>query len=111
MEYLFLDAVCESLRRQAGGKGRILCAWPVCANGRKVLLHLALGKKESYQKWLEFLRHLVKRGLETPVLVNADGAPGPIRALAEVFPHSLQRRRLAHKTRSFTAKVPNSAGA
>lgn len=45
--YLFLDAVFESLRRQGGGKEGVLCAWAICADGRKVLLHMALGNKES----------------------------------------------------------------
>ena len=43
--YLFLDAVFESLRRQSGGKEGILCAWAICADGRKVLLHMELGEQ------------------------------------------------------------------
>jgi transposase-like protein len=43
VEYLFLDAVYESLRQQGGGKEGVLCAWAICADGRKVMLHLALG--------------------------------------------------------------------
>jgi transposase-like protein len=104
--YLFLDAVYESLRRQGGGKEGILCAWAICADGRKVLIHLALGNKESYQNWLDFLRSMVQRGLWDPVLITTDGAPGLIRAVGEVFPHSLRQRCLAHKTRNITDKVP-----
>jgi putative transposase len=107
VEYLFLDAVYESLRQQGGGKEGVLCAWAICADGRKVMLHLALGNKESYPNWLEFLRDMVKRGLQTPVLVTTDGAPGLIRAVEEVFPHSLRQRCLAHKTRNVTDKVPD----
>jgi putative transposase len=106
--YLFLDAVFESLRRQGGGKEGILCAWAICANGRKVLLHMALGNKESYQNWLDFLRDMVGRGLCMPVLITTDGAPGLIRAVQEVFPLSLRQRCLAHKTRNTTDKVPDS---
>jgi transposase-like protein len=111
VEYLFLDAVYESLRRQGGGKEGVLCAWAICADGRKVMLHLALGNKESYPNWLEFLRDMVKRGLQTPVLVTTDGAPGLIRAVEEVFPNSLRQRCLAHKTRNVIDKVPDSARA
>ena len=107
VEYLFLDAVYESLRQQGGGKEGILSAWAICADGRKVMLHLALGNKESYPNWLEFLRDMVKRGLQTPVLVTTDGAPGLIRAVEEVFPDSLRQRCLAHKTRNVTDKVPD----
>lgn len=111
VEYLFLDAVYESLRQQGGGKEGVLCGWAICADGRKVMLHLALGNKESYSNWLEFLRDMVRRGLQTPVLVTTDGAPGLIRAVEEVFPNSLRQRCLAHKTRNVTDKVPDSVRA
>jgi putative transposase len=48
VEYLFLTAVYESLRQQGGGKEGVLCAWAICADGRKAMLHLALGNKQSY---------------------------------------------------------------
>jgi transposase-like protein len=111
VEYLFLDAVYESLRQQGGGKEGILSAWAICADGRKVMLHLALGSKESYPNWLEFLRDMVRRGLQTPVLVTTDGAPGLIRAVNEIFPNSLRQRCLAHKTRNVTDKLPDSVRA
>jgi transposase-like protein len=75
------------------------------------MLHLALGHKASYANWLEFLRDMVRRGLQTPVLVTTDGAPGLMRAVEEVFPNSLRQRCLAHKTRNVTDKVPDSARA
>lgn len=111
LEYLFLDAVYESLRQQGGGKEGILCAWGICADGRKVMLHLALGSKESYQNWLDFLRDMVKRGLPTPILITTDGAPGLIRAVEELFADSLRQRCLAHKIRNVLDKVPDSARA
>jgi putative transposase len=111
VEYLFLDAVYESLRQQGGGKEGVMCAWAICADKRKVMLHLALGNKESYANWLEFLRDMVRRGLQTPVQITTDGAPGLMRAVEEVFPNSLRQRCLAHKTRNVTDKVPDSARA
>ena len=107
--YLFFDAVYESLRRQGGGKEGVLCAWAICADGRKVLLHVALGSKESYQNWIDFLRDMIARGLPTPVMVTTDGAPGVIRAVEEVFPRSLRQRCLAHKMRNIVGKVPMTA--
>jgi transposase-like protein len=109
VEYLFLDAVYESLREQAGLKEGVLVAWAICHDGRKVLIHLALGNKESYQNWLDFLRGMVSRGLQAPVQTTTDGSPGLIRAVEEVFPHSLRQRCLAHKTRNVLDKVPDSA--
>ena len=109
VEYLFLDAVYESLRAQAGLKEGVLVAWAICSDGRKVLLHLALGNKESYANWLDFLRGMVARGLQAPVQTTTDGSPGLMRAVEEVFPHSLRQRCLAHKTRNVLDKVPDSA--
>jgi len=107
--YLFLDAVYESLRQQGGGKEGILCAWAICADGRKVLLHLALGNKESYRNWIDFLRDMIARGLSTPVMVTTDGAPSLIRAVEEVYGQSLRQRCLAHKIRNIIGKVPMTA--
>jgi transposase-like protein len=109
VEYLFLDAVYESLRKQAGLKEGVLVAWAICTDGRKVLLHLALGNKESYHNWLDFLRGMVARGLQAPIQTTTDGSPGLIRAVEEVFAHSLRQRCLAHKTRNVLDKVPDSA--
>jgi len=52
--YLFVDGVYESLRLELGAREAILCAWAILSNGRKVLLHLALGNKESYHCWQHF---------------------------------------------------------
>lgn len=111
LEYLFLDAVYESLREQGGLKEGVLVAWGICADGRKVLLHLALGNQESYDHWLDFLRDMVTRGLQTPVLITTDGAPGLIRAVEQVFAQSLRQRCLVHKMRNVLDKVPDSARA
>lgn len=61
VEYLFLDAIYESLGRY-GAKEGVLCAWAVTTEGRKVLLHLAVGNKESEACWVEFMRDMVARG-------------------------------------------------
>lgn len=57
-----------------------------------MLLYLASGNRESYESWLDFLRDLVKCGLRTAVMISTDGAPGLIRAVAEVFAHSLRQK-------------------
>ena len=55
VEYLFIDAVYEGLRRWGCSQG-LLCAWAICRDGRKVMLHLALGSRESYDNCLGFIR-------------------------------------------------------
>jgi len=107
--YLFVDGIYESLRRQGGPKEALLCAWGICADGRRVPLHLALGNRESYQAWLEFLRDLVRRGLPPPLTMTSDGAPGMLRALEEVFPQSVRIRCWRHKMQNVLAKLPESA--
>jgi putative transposase len=109
--YLFVDALYEALRRQGRGREGILCAWAICADGRKELVHLALGNTESYAAWLDFLRDLVARGLPTPLAITSDGAPGLLRAVEEVWPHSLRLRCWAHKMRNVLDKVPDAARA
>ena len=111
IEYLFLDGVYESLRLQAGLKEGVLVAWGICRSGQKVLLHLALGSKESYTAWCDFLRDMVRRGLNVPVEITTDGAPGLIRAVEEMWPKSLRQRCLAHKVRNILDKVPDYARA
>jgi putative transposase len=109
VEYLFVDAIYESLREQAGAKEAVLCCWAILRDGSKVLLHLALGNKESYQDWLGFLRSMVSRGLAMPVAVTSDGAPGLLRALGETFPRSLRLRCWFHKMQNVLCKLPKSA--
>jgi putative transposase len=108
VEYLYLDAVYESLRRY-GAKEGILAAWCVTSDGRKVLLHLAVGNKESESCWTEFLRHMVARGLRTPTTVTSDGAPGLINAIAQVFSRSVRVRCWFHRMANIRAKLPADA--
>jgi transposase-like protein len=108
LQYLFLDAVYESLRRY-GAKEGVLAAWGTSADGRKQLLHLAVGNKESGACWTEFLRNMVGRGLRIPISVTADGAPGLINAIDQVFPHSLRVRCWYHKLGNINTKLPDEA--
>lgn len=111
VEYLFLDAIYETLRQRGATQEALLCAWGICRDGRKVLLHLALGQRERYPCWLDFLRSLVARGLPTPLTITSDGAPGVLRAIDEVWPQSLRLRCWVHTMRNVLDKVPESAKA
>jgi putative transposase len=105
VEYLFLDAVYESLRRY-GAKEGVLAAWCITTEGRKVLLHLAVGNKESEACWVEFLRDMVARGLRTPTSVTSDGAPGLVNAIEGLFEKSLRIRCWYHKLGNIRSKLP-----
>ena len=106
--YVFLDGLYEPLRTHGIEREAVLCAWAITLEGKKVLLSLSLGNKESYQAWLGFLRDLVSRGLPTPLTVTTDGAPGLLRAVDEVWADSLRLRCWVHRMRNFQAKVPPS---
>jgi transposase-like protein len=71
VEYLFVDAIFESLRRH-GAKEALLVAWCIASDGRKHLLHLAVGNKESQSCWTEFFRNMLHRGMRLPTTVTSD---------------------------------------
>lgn len=106
--YLVVDGVYEAMRRLGHVRDGLLVAWGILEDGRRVLVHLELGNRESYESCLGFLRGMKARGLQDPVLVTSDGAPGMIRAIDEAFPHSLRQRCLVHKKRNVMDKIPDA---
>jgi putative transposase len=104
--YLFLDAIYLPLRQGIREKEGVLCAYGILENGKKVLLHLALGSRESYDSWLTFLHNMTARGLDEPLLVTSDKHKGLKKAVREVFPHAFKQPCLAHKMRNILCKLP-----
>ncbi len=104
--YCFLDAIYLKLRPEDQPAEGVLVCWGVTLEGRKVLLGLALGSRESYDSWLSFGRDMVARGLRSPALVVADGAPGIWKATRELWPHALEQRCTVHALRNVTGKLP-----
>jgi putative transposase len=106
VEYLFVDAIFESLRRH-GAKEALLVAWCIASDGRKHLLHLAVGNKESQACWTEFFRSMLGRGMRLPTTVTSDGAPGLIKAVTACFPASIRIRCWFHRLGNIRAKLPD----
>jgi putative transposase len=104
--YCFLDAVYLKLRPDDQPAEGVLVAWGVTLEGRKVLLGLALGSRESYESWLQFGRDLIDRGMRAPLMVIADGAPGLWKAARELWPAAIEQRCTVHALRNVTAKLP-----
>jgi transposase-like protein len=104
--YLFLDAVYLKLRPDDTPAEGVLVAWGVTLEGRKVLLGLQLGSRESYEDWLDFGRDLLARGMRPPALLVADGAPGLWKAARELWPAALEQRCTVHALRNVTKKLP-----
>jgi transposase-like protein len=104
--YLFLDAIYLKLRPDDEPAEGVLVAWGVTLEGRKVLLGLQLGSRESYEDWLDFGRDLTARGIRPPALIVADGAPGLWKAARELWPAALEQRCTVHALRNVTKKLP-----
>ncbi len=104
--YCFLDAIYLKLRPEDEPAEGVLVAWGITLEGRKVLLGLQLGSRESYESWLAFGRDLVVRGMRAPALVVADGAPGLWKAARELWPAALEQRCTVHALRNVTARLP-----
>jgi len=81
----------------------------VRADGRKELIALADGYRESAELWADLLRDCARRGMRAPVLAVGDGALGFWNGLREVFPETRQGRCWFHKTANVLAALPRSA--
>ena len=81
----------------------------VRADGRKELIALADGYRESAESWADLLRDCARRGMRAPVLAVGDGALGFWAALAEVFPETRQGRDWVHKVVNVLDCLPKSA--
>lgn len=62
MLYLFLDGIYLRLHPDTKRTVAVLCAYGILWNGQKVLLHLAVGEKESTTCWEAFLEDLKASG-------------------------------------------------
>lgn len=77
--------------------------------GRKELIGLQVGVRESAQSWRELLVDLQQRGLaNAPELAIGDGALGFWKALDEIWPHTRHQRCWVHKTANVLNKAAKS---
>ncbi len=106
--YLFIDGVYEAVRNYTNNQA-ILCAWAICADGSKRLLHLMAAESESSQSWLSFFEDMLSRGLRQPLLVISDGGSAMKGAIAAKFPRAERQRCIAHKMRNLLSKLPKEA--
>ena len=76
------------------------------ADGRKVLLAVQSGYRESTESWAALLRDLKRRGMNGPRLVIAEGNLGLWGALAQVFPEAGEQRCWNHRIVNVLDPVP-----
>ena len=109
--YCWADGVHFNIRLGEGGRLCCLVIVGVRADGRKELVAVADGTRESTDDWAELLRDLRRRGMRAPVVMVGDGALGLWRALGEVFPATREQRCWVHKARNVLGALPKSVHA
>lgn len=104
--YFWVDGIYFGTRMEEE-KQCILVVIGATDKGRKELIAITDGYRESEQSWLEVLLDLKRRGLEVgPELAVGDGALGFWKALRQVYPGAREQRCWLHKTGNVLNKLP-----
>jgi transposase-like protein len=106
--YLWADGIHVNIRLEEH-KLCLLVMIGVRADGRKELVALADGYRESTESWADLLRDCARRGMRAPVLAVGDGALGFWGALREVFPDTREQRCWFHKIGNVLSALPKTA--
>jgi transposase-like protein len=104
--YLWADGVHFNIRLEED-RQCILVLMGATADGRKELIAIADGYRESEQSWKALLLDVKARGLTMdPKLATGDGALGFWKALGQVYPTTREQRCWVHKTANVLDKLP-----
>ena len=106
--YLWVDGIHLKVRLEQT-KLCLLVMLGVRADGRKELVAITDGYRESTESWADLLRDCKRRGMTAPVLAVGDGALGFWKAVREVFPKTKEQRCWFHKQANVLAGLPKSA--
>jgi putative transposase len=109
--YIWADGIYANVRLEddANKKQCLLVLMGATTDGRKQLIGVVDGYRESKQSWREFLLDLKQRGLTIdPKLAVGDGALGFWAALRDVYPTTREQRCWVHKTANVLNKLPRS---
>jgi len=109
--YLWADGVHFNIRLEDPGNDKqcILVLMGATSDGRKELIAIAEGYRESAQSWRELLLDVKNRGLsQAAKLATGDGALGFWAALREIYPATQEQRCWVHKTANVLNKLPKS---
>nr|AFG29444.1 transposase [Acidithiobacillus caldus] len=105
--YWWADGVYTQLRAEDDPRMCLLVIIGVTAEGKKEVVAVTDGLRESKASWLEILRDLRDRGLqEAPLLAIGDGAMGFWAALDEIYPQTRHQRCWVHKTANILNELP-----
>ena len=106
--YVWVDGIHLKVRLEQD-KVCLLVMIGVRTDGKKELIALADGFRESSESWADLLRDCKRRGMRAPVLAVGDGALGFWKAIREVFPETKEQRCWWHKIGNVLAALPKSA--
>jgi putative transposase len=104
--YIWVDGIHFNIRLEED-RQCILVVMGATREGRKELVAVADGYRESEQSWMSLLLDIKNRGVEIdPLLATGDGALGFWKALPQVFPSTEEQRCWVHKTANVLDKLP-----
>ncbi len=104
--YLWADGVHFNIRLEED-RQCILVLMGATADGRKELIAVVDGFRESEQSWKGLLLDVKSRGLVVdPKLATGDGALGFWKALRQVYPQTREQRCWVHKTANVLDNLP-----
>ena len=103
--YLWVDGIYVKAGLEKE-KAALLTVIAGLRDGRKVVLAVASGQRESTEGWSAILRDLKARGMKAPKLVIGDGNLGIWGALANVFPEAKEQRCWNHRIMNILDQVP-----
>jgi len=109
--YIWADGIHVNVRLEDEENKRqcILVVMGATADGRKELIAVQDGYRESEQSWSELMLDLKQRGLEqAPELAIGDGALGFWAALRKVFSSTREQRCWVHKTANILNDIPKA---
>lgn len=104
--YIWADGVHFGIRLEEDKRLAALVIIGVRPDGRKEVLALEDGYRESTESWATLLRDLKRRGLPAPKLAVADGALGFWAALRDIYPETDEQRCWVHKLANVLDKLP-----
>ena len=104
--YVWVDGIHFNIRLEED-RQCILVVMGATADGKKELIAVHDGHRESEQSWHEVLQDLKSRGLSTdPDVAVGDGALGFWKALPKVWPSTKAQRCWVHKMANVLNKLP-----
>lgn len=103
--YLWADGVYVKAGLEKD-KAAVLVVMAALSDGRKVIVSITSGYRESTESWSEVLRDLKRRGMKAPRLVIADGHLGIWAALRSVYPQADEQRCWNHRLLNVLEKLP-----